>query len=761
MGTYKGSRALMSASVLALVLAFEATAANAADGAASPTPSSDAANAPVAVQELVITATRHSEVVSKTPAAITALSADALNDSGVTEITGLQNLVPNLSVGDQFGVNRTFIRGIGMTSIDLGADGAVAFLQDGAIISRPAAQLAGFYDVERVEVLRGPQGTLYGRGATAGAINIITKQPTEDVEGYLKATYGNYNDYGFEGALGGPLVKDKLLARVAFDIDGHDGYGTNLFDHTQIDNRRSIAGRVALTYIATSDLSATVAVEGNRQRDDDYAFHYFGTSVVPEAGLPYNLVGGQSIFGYYAGLGQQPNLRNIYSATDPTNRRDGWDIIGTIDWHPGKFDLKSITSYHDFHRVNIDDLSVSNKSNGNIYGINTYTEKSKTISEELVGTYTSDRWNVVFGGMFFHEDNFGSVYVPTYNLALVLDPTNSLSAAQRAAINNGEYLQQGTVATDAYGIYAQGTYDILSNLKFTAGLRYSYEHKQGSGAFIFSALGVDLPTDQQKGWGALTPKFNLEYDISPTALIYATVERGFKSGVINIGSLNPVINPEYVWDYEGGVKFKAFDNRLSTALSAFYYDYTNLQVGFVNAQSVVETINAAAARNYGFELESHAAVSRALTVDFYATYLNAKFTSFLDANYRNGFAVVSLAGNTLPNAPEFTTRLGATYLVPVAIPGTLTLHAEGNYQSKVYFTEFNNQDAVQGPRVIFDASLLYTAPDNRTTIELWGKNLGDKYVIANNIVAAALFGFVKVGSLLPPRTYGVTVGYKF
>ncbi len=142
----------------------------------------------LALEEIVVTATKVAQDIDSTPAAITAITADALGPGGIREVRDLALSVPNLSVGDQFGVNRTFIRGIGMTSIDLGADGAVAFLQDGAMIPRPSHQLAGFYDLEQVEVLRGPQGTLYGRGATAGVVNMVTKKPTEDLDGYLNYT---------------------------------------------------------------------------------------------------------------------------------------------------------------------------------------------------------------------------------------------------------------------------------------------------------------------------------------------------------------------------------------------------------------------------------------------------------------------------------------------------------------------------------------------------------------------------------------------
>ena len=738
-----------------------ATTAQVAEGAA-PSPSS------ATVAEVVVTATRESQALSKTPAAITALSSDQLIKSGVNDVSSLQNVVPNLSVGNQFGVNRTFIRGIGLTSIDLGADGSVAFLQDGAIVSRPAAQLSGFYDVDRVEVLRGPQGTLYGRGATGGAINLITRQPTSTPEGYIRATYGNYNELGLEGAFGGPIVQDKLLGRLSFNYENHDGYGKNLYTGSDIDNRDAVAVRGALTYIASPTLKATVTAEVFNESDNNYAFHYFGPTIVPDSALPHNLAGGKSIFDYYAARDETPDLRNIYSNTDPINRRNGDSVTATIDWTPGAFDLKSITSYRRFTRRNIDDLSVSDASapatditNGKIYGLNDYHEKSETISQDFLGSYKAERWNALVGLSYFNESNYGVVNVPTPGLSLLLDPTNALSPAQREVIDTGQYLQQGVVDTDAYGIFAQGTYDILDNLKFTAGLRYSYEQRSGIGEFIFTGIGVDIPTDQKKGWGAWTPKFTLDYQYDPNTLFYATIARGFRSGVINIGSTNAVIDPEYVWDYEGGVKVKAFENRVSAALSVFYYDYTNLQVGFVNSQSIVETVNAAAARNYGVELETHTAVTPRLIVDFFATYLNAKFTDFEDSDYRTGFSPVNLAGNTLANAPQYTLRLGATYDWPLGDYGDLSLHAEGNYQSKVYFTEFNNSDAYQGGRAIYDASVRYTPPNGHWTLDLWAKNLTDRFVIANNIVAAATFGFVRVGSLLPPRTFGATLGYKF
>ena len=166
-------------------------------------PSLASAAESLALEEVVVTATKQARTIDSTPAAISAVTAERLGPGGIQDIRDLAVSVPNLSVGDQFGVNRTFIRGVGMTSIDLGADGAVAFLQDGAMIARPSAQLGSFFDLEQVEVLRGPQGTLYGRGATAGVVNMVTKKPSEELEGYARLTAGNYSAYTIEAAVGG------------------------------------------------------------------------------------------------------------------------------------------------------------------------------------------------------------------------------------------------------------------------------------------------------------------------------------------------------------------------------------------------------------------------------------------------------------------------------------------------------------------------------------------------------------------------------
>jgi iron complex outermembrane receptor protein len=716
--------------------------------------------------DIIVTATRENTSLSRVAAAVTALTAADLGPGGVSNVGDLQVVVPNVSIGDQFGVNRTFIRGVGLNNFDVGGEGAVAFLQNGAILPRPAQQLSGFFDLEQIEVLRGPQSILYGRGATAGAINLVTARPKDELGGFLRGTYGNYNSKILEGAIGGSVTGgDGLLVRVAGKYEKRDGYGTNLFTGADVDDRDAYALRGTIVANLSPAVRATVILDHFHEDDNNYAFHYFGPSVVPESGLPHTLLGGRTINGYYASIGQKPNLRNIYSDQEAINRRKGYGATGMLDFSLGDTTIKTITAYRSFDRFQRDDLD---SSQVNLAGQNNYVEKSRSISQEVTLNYQRDGLSILGGAMYLHENLKGQVLVPTTNLGVLFGlPANTF--------DSGAYEQNGSVKIDAVGVYLQGAYEFSPQFKLTLGGRYNYEHRRGLGYFRFDAIGLLIPTNESKGWSSITPKALIEYRPSDTTMLYASVTKGFKSGVINVGSADPAIDPETVWSYEGGFKQRFADNRVLLSGAVFYYDYKNLQVSFVNANSIVQTINAATARNYGGELELEARVGGGLSVNANASYLNAKFTKFCNAYYgaafpaRAGIAyspcpgqagLVDLSGNRLPNAPRFSVGGGFTFDVPIG-DGRITLNGDGKWQSKVYFTEFNNRDAEQSAYFMANAGLTYHSPNDRWSLGGWVKNIGNEFVIANNIIAAATFAYPRVGSLMPPRTYGATLGFNF
>ncbi len=234
-----------------------------------------------------------------------------------------------------------------------------------------------------------------------------------------------------------------------------------------------------------------------------------------------------------------------------------------------------------------------------------------------------------------------------------------------------------------------------------------------------------------------------------------------RSGVINIGSLNPPINPEYAWGYEAGIKTGTFDNKITGSAALFYIDYTDLQVGFVSVDNVITTINAAAARNYGAEAELHVRPTTRLTFDLFGTYLNAKYKKFTTGFYRNNFLPTDLSGNTLPNAPEFSVRAAASYKLPLASGASMELNGDVYWQSRIYFTEFNNSDATQAAYAMMNARLTYTSPTGLYSLSGWIRNIADKRVNSNVFIAAPFLNSASAASFAPPRTYGLTLGLHF
>ena len=703
------------------------------------------------LEEVVVTATKRSVALQDLAGSANVLGADKLGPGGIQEVRDMQVDIPNLSLGDQFGFARVFMRGIGMTSIDIGGEGAVAFLQDGAIIPRPAAQLMGMFDLDQVEVLRGPQGTLYGRGATAGAINMVTAKPGKELGGYLSVTAGNYSLAQFKGAIDVPMG-DAFSMRLAGSLDSRDGYGNNIFTGSDINDRDASAYRATFVYDAGGPLTATLSAQYYEEDDNNYAFSYFGQSEGSSIPVPFGvpILGGNTV-GMVGG-----GFYDINSDQEPINDRDGQLINLTIDYaFNDRWSLKSITSSQSMDRFLRDDLD---STDANLFGQNNYTEESDSFGQELILNYSSDRIDVLGGVMYFEEDLYGEVRVPLTNLCFLLAPA-ACGTPVGDFLNGGNYLQDGDVDIEAWGAYVEANYSISDKLSLIAGLRYNYEERDGTGSFIFDAISLNVPTNQRESWNDLTPRITLQYSPNDNMLLYATYTEAFKSGVINTGSTSPPLDPETVDAFEVGLKGQNASGTLRYSVAAFFYDYQDMQISFVDETSTVSTVNAAEAENSGIELEVDGSLGNGFAFDFYLTYLNAEYQEFFNGDYANGFAITDLSGNTLPNAPESTAKLGLTWEGAVG-GGTLTVRGEAYYQDDVYFTEWNREDAYQSSYEQFNASVDYSWND-QWLLSLWGRNLSDEEGMSNNIITAPLYDSLRVGAVLPPRTYGATVTYQF
>lgn len=721
-------------------------------GLVSALASSGVAHSEDKLEEVLVTAAKRTLALEDLAGSANVIGAEAIRPGGIQEVRDMVVNIPNLSIGDQFGFARVFMRGIGMTSIDIGGEGAVSFLQDGAIIPRPAAQLMGMFDLAQVEVLRGPQGTLYGRGATAGAINMVTEKPKNELGGYAGLTAGNYGLWNFEGALDVPMG-EALSMRLATKLEQRDGYGENKFSGEDVDDRDAQAYRATFRYDAGGSWDATLSAQYYEEDDQNYAFHYFGPSqgTTLDVPLAVPILGGQTV--QMVG----GDFYDINSDQEAINERDGTIVNLLLNFELNDASsIKSITSFQNLDRFLRDDLD---STDANLFGQNNYTEESDSFSQEFILNYQADNYNVVAGLMYFEEELYGKVFVPLTNICALLAP-ELCGTEVGDVINSGKYLQDGDVDITAYGAYAELTYDLSERWSVIAGLRYNYEERDGKGNFIFEAAGLDVATDAKDDWDDITPRLTIQYSPSENTMLYATYNEAFKSGVINTGSTSPPLDPETVEAFEVGLRGSSEDGALVYSLAAFYYDYQDLQISFVNEESVVQTVNAAEAKNYGAELELTANLGGGWTIDFYGTYLSAEYEEFINGDYANGFALADLSGNTLPNAPEYTAKLGVTWETVLG-NGTLRIHGEGYYSDEVYFTEWNRDDAYQDSYELFNAHVDYEFADGAWLVSVWGRNITDEEVFSNNIITAPLYDSLRVGSVLPPGTYGATVRYSF
>jgi iron complex outermembrane receptor protein len=699
------------------------------------------------LEQIIVTAQRRSERLQDVPMAITSLGEAALQRAPITNISDLQTSVPSLNVSPRNGSGVVAIRGIGYDVVTAGADGSVAIHNDGVYQSRPAAALTSLYDVERIEVARGPQGTLYGRNATGGAINIISNKPTSSFEGYLGASYGNYNAMSFEGAISGPVAGDRLSARVAAKLEQRDGWGTNLFNGKDVDDVESQAIRAMLDFRPIDTVSFLLTGEYFQRDDNANALHFDGcVTPVCNANAAIN-----------RGFLLPANPRNVDQDAQALYAPEQYGVSLTTRVELPFADLTAISGYTDGKSYFFGDFD----GTAQLGSFVTREENYHTFSQELQLGRSGGKVDWIVGAFFFDEQNFArtNAHFPPF-----LAPALS------------RVFQGGTLDTSAYAAFGELSYHITPELTVTVGGRYSDERKHLEDEYAFTngpvnmvarqaAPTADVPCVTCRGlpervkFDAFTPKFGVQYQFSSDQMIYFTAQKGFKSGGFAVGQVTPSFAPETIWSYEAGLKADWFGRTLTTNLAVYHYDYKDLQVGQVVGVGTIIT-NAGSAQIDGVEAEFRLRAGSHISFDGFGSYNHARFSSYTSANPAINIAVpLDLSGNLLSNAPEWTGKIGAEYSSD-AFGGSLTLRGEMFTSSRVYFSPFNNLTNSQDSYTLFNASLRYEGPNDWST-SLFANNITDELVTAGTIVSSnAVGGFISA-QYLPPRMYGIRITKQF
>lgn len=711
----------------------------------------DAPQADVQSQEIVVTAQRRAESVQDTPLAISALGGDALRNSGVTNVLQLNNSLPNVNINQTSGTVRITVRGIGIVGTQPNQEGAVAFHVDGVYVGRPEAQSDGFFDVERVEVVRGPQGTLYGRNATGGAINVITRNPTSTLTANAELSVGNYDLVSVEAGIGGPIT-DALSFRVAGQAIsrsgwGHDGFGRDINDQ----KTRAIRGK--LKFEPTSNLSVLLAADYFHEDDASGLYNVVG---------PGDLAGRRPI-GVELGfpLARNP-ARNTNGDFPAALRKNDWSVTSTVQWDISDLlAITSITGYRstEFHQqADADSTAISITRFFN-------DTRDKQFSQELRAAGSIGNLKYLLGGYLFRDDFWFD------------------SQTTRNPIQAGGpfLLAQGlrTIAhqkTDAEAVFGQISYDFNSVIGIDLGGRYSWEVKhlrdeRTTGINLTMPFNRDVPAPFiavrgpiKASFSKFTPKATLRIKPNNDILFYATYSTGFRSGGFALGSLTPAFLPENVKDYEAGLKIDWLGGAVQTNLSGFYYDYSDLQTTKTNPAGGAALVESAGkARIKGLEGSIVVKPVQDFRVNADFGVLNARYRTYASIDpYRPlpGGVPRDLKGFTLPQAPDFTVNAGAQYTFHPQF-GELTLRGEMQAVSRTYFTAFNTKAFSQPSYQKFDAYLNFRSNDGHWTGSLFVRNLTDKTTYASIAAAPISVGGPVVVVAAEPRSYGLRAGYRF
>lgn len=719
------------------------------------------------VGEIIVTAQKRSENLQSVPVAVTAFTGDTLAERGITDAQGLATLVPNMGFSNAYSQVRITLRGLSFADLAAqGGEARVAYHVDGAYMAMTGDIGGTFYDMERVEVNRGPQGTLFGRNATAGTVNVITRNPTDTLSGYLNAEVGNYNTANVDGAISGPLG-DGVSARIAFQSRNHSGYSYNVPNQVDVMNQNSQAVRAKLMFNRSENFTAILSADYVRSNE----------RVGPEL-VGFSVPGGgdvlTTVFGaQYQDAGPNPNPRHNYSGQLPLTKKESYGATLDLKLDLGdSLSVVSLTNYRHSHFDLHDDLGTYNPGttgSGSLIESRQF-EEAEQFSEELRLSKDFSRGNITVGGFLYSQDydtgadgtgvQGGNAVLTQFGSflgAVIGFPPSGYNSTPNLYVQG--FIQGAGVRTRGEAIFGEVTFDLTDSTKLIAGARYSWERR----TLVNSTLGLDLltlATDPsfvmpaplpalKTSYRNFSPRVTLQQELGPDAMIYATFSKGFKTGGFNAAQYSSY-KPEILTDYEVGFKADLLDKKLRLNGAGFYYDYKDLQTIVIPAdQSIPGSVNTNGnAKVYGGELELTAVPTPNFELNAAVAVIHGEFT--------NG----PVKGNKLPWMPSFTLSYGAQYTFPIS-NGGITLRVDGQTKGKTFFTEDNNPLVSQGAYTIANASIGWRDADDRLSVTAFVKNIGDTLAVNGGFPLPGFLSGAIRGSYDPPRTYGIRAGVKF
>lgn len=721
---------------------------------------SEESAAPTRGDVITVTARRREESLVEVPMAVTAFSGEQLEQLGAQDITFVGQVTPNVTLETSRATNTTltaFIRGVGQQDPVAGFEQGVGIYLDDVYLNRPQAAVLDIYDVERIEVLRGPQGTLYGRNTIGGAIKYVTRDLSDEPELRARVNLGSYNqvDYILTGST--PLAEGARIGGSIARLT-RDGFGDNLLTGSDNYNKDIWAGRLSAEFDLAPNLR--VSVSGDHLVDNSNPRH--GFRLLPSAFSAFPPVTDR--YDSYA------NAAN-FSPLDDDNRVEASGVQADVEWDINDvFSFRSITAFREDLSEGVIDFDSTEQPNFDAWVV----YDNSQFSQEFQLQFDTDRVTGV-AGLYYLDANALNAFD-----VLIFGGTTSFTLSD--------------VDTETWALFGEATFDITDRLSLTVGARYTEDERtttvtresfSGTSSPYFgntTATSVTpvvtvngeevVPTfNGNRTDDAFTPRVVLDYALTDDLNVYASFSQGFKGGLFDprgnfaTAEIREGVEPETVDSYEIGLKGTFFDGFISQNTAVFWADYTDVQIpGSVIVQlpgggtSFQGTLtNAGAAEFFGVEIEGTAFFTDNFTATYALGYIDGEYTEFL----RNGVNIANTAA--IQNTPEWTGSLGLNYNAPLSLfghQGAVNINGQANYRGDTQQFEFAIPLLDQDAFWLYNASISWTSDDGRYSAALHGRNLADEEYITSGYD----FGVIDSSQLAfygDPRTFTLTLGYRY
>ncbi len=658
-----------------------------------------------AIEEILVTGSKRAGTVMTTPAAITAVSGEMLSARGLDELSELQFYVPSVHVGEQLGSKKLAIRGIGDFQLAPG----VLVSVNGVVQSSGTSSMLSSMDLERVEVMRGPQGTLYGRNSNGGAINYIAAKPTDDVFGKVKLGFAEYDHLSIEGVYSAP-ISDSVGIRLAFNhLNAGEGWVDNLMENF---NDQEQGEKTNFRLIVEAELSEALNAElllGRSEVSGPWDHHAF-KSVHPElanssVGLPLVWQGSPVL------LTDAP--WKIYTGSNSDSNRE-YDIASvTLDWKMESMSVKSITAFQDWY--DYFDGAADGSSVGAFQRFRSIDSQTFTQELNVSGQSGDLSW---ISGIFYMDDQRAQELVISLPGAILANFIPFPAQFQ---------FSQPTYDTKSLGIFVDATYALSDSLRVGFGVRqteddftdvhtmytnaYSVEEDRAT-AVLNDACGGLLTTEWDES--AVTMRASVEVDTSDSSMVYGSFSQGYKGGGMDTSVCEDPYRAETVDAFEIGYKATLGDGTTTLTTALFHYNYADFQVAqVVDISASVK--NAGDATVDGVEVELMSNITDGLSISGGYTFLDSAYEDFLNVDPLGaagaGVGFIQNAGNQLNNAPKHSLNVGVMYDVELSTGGNLSLSMNTSYRSRIFYREFGNLDDSQPGYIVVNANANYTSSD--------------------------------------------------